>query len=106
MPKRKPLITFAGQIGQRLRRAREACGLSGAALAGRLGVSPQRYNNYETGDIVLPPDIAVAIFQLLRIGPEYLYLGQHVLLPAEIREALESSESPPRSNPRAASREG
>jgi transcriptional regulator with XRE-family HTH domain len=85
--KRKPQ-GFAGVIGARLKRAREAYGISATALAERIGISPQRLNNYETGDIVLPPDIAVAIFQAIDIGPEYLYLGRDVLLPDQVRKAL------------------
>jgi transcriptional regulator with XRE-family HTH domain len=79
-------MTFAGEVGVRLRMAREANKLTGTALAIRLGVSPQRLNNWETGDIVLPPEIAVAIFRELRIGPEYLYLGDDLRLPGDVRD--------------------
>lgn len=92
MAKKRPM-TFAGEVGARLRAVREATGMTGTALALRIGVSPQRYNNWETGDIVLPPEIAVAIFRELRIDADYLYLADDTRLPGNIRDAVRAQRN-------------
>ena len=88
LEKVKKAKTFASEVGSRLKAVREASNLPANVLARRLGVTPQRYNNWETGDIVLPPEIAVILFRELRIDADYLYLGDAERLPAKVRDRL------------------
>jgi transcriptional regulator with XRE-family HTH domain len=49
MKGRPPAAALDRVIGQRLRRRREALGVTTAELADRVGVSPQQLHKYETG---------------------------------------------------------
>jgi transcriptional regulator with XRE-family HTH domain len=83
--------SFATEVGKRLKAARIAAGHGSAAVfAGKIGVSPQRYNNWETGDVVVPPEFVPRIFLLTRVDSNFLYLGDLSRLPGDILDKIEN----------------
>ena len=61
------------EIGHRIRRAREECGLQGKELASRVRVYPSTISRYERGDIKkIKIPIIEAIAKVLRVNPMWL----------------------------------
>lgn len=60
-------------FGTQMRSRREELGLSRAALADELGVSPSAISNYENGLSSPKEDILLRLFDALQIDPNYLY---------------------------------
>ena len=60
-----------GFVGERLREAREARGLTSASLASILGVTPAAMTQYENGDQTPRPEVMGAIASTLRIPPSF-----------------------------------
>lgn len=61
------------EIGHRIRRAREDCGLQGKELAARVRVYPSTISRYERGDIKkIKIPIIEAIAKVLRVNPMWL----------------------------------
>jgi transcriptional regulator with XRE-family HTH domain len=87
---------MAAEVGKRLAMAREATGYSQSELARRLGVSPARLNNWETGDAMLPPSFIPTLFLLTRIDSNYLYQGDLSRLPSELAAKLTIKDNPRR----------
>lgn len=88
----KPLHPYNVEVGQRLAAAREANEMKSVQLAGKLGVSQSRLSNWETGDAVFPPRYAAAAMRLLKIDPNYLYLGDLHGLPGWLQDKLLADE--------------
>ena len=66
----------AVEIGKRLRLVREALKMSQAALCRLAGISPQAWNNAETGDNLLTVPNAVKLCRVTGVTLDYLYRGQ------------------------------
>lgn len=62
-----------GFIGDRLREAREARGISGIALADMLGVTRQAVSQYETGSATPAPDVLDRISRVLNIPERFFW---------------------------------
>jgi len=75
-------------IGCRLKELREALGLRQAQFAERVGLSATTYNNYEVG--LSRPDIenALRIARALRVGLDWIYLGQERQVPQDIYDLI------------------
>jgi transcriptional regulator with XRE-family HTH domain len=71
-----------------LRATREALGLSGAALARDLGISPQRYNHWETGKH--PPEVhlMLRLRQIHQIPLDWVYAGDTSALPPRLLQSF------------------
>lgn len=77
-------MSFAEQMKTR----RKELGLSRAALAARLGVSPSAISNYENGVSAPKEDVLLRVFDVLEVEPNYLFRDSFkardsVLSPAE-----------------------
>ena len=69
---------MAEQVGDRIRKARRRCGLSGAELARRLGVDRQHLYAVEHGKIKDPGVAIVAkITEVLDVSADYIVSGRH-----------------------------
>jgi len=67
---------MAEQIGDRIRRARRRCGVSGAELARRIGVNRQHLNAIERNTIEGPSATLVArVADVLNVSADYLLSG-------------------------------
>ena len=73
----KMRLGTTGFVGQRLKEAREARGLSGVDLADMLGVKPQTIYAYQGGDATPSPQIMQAIGE--RLGFPVAYFMRHAL---------------------------
>lgn len=78
-------------IGQRIRAAREAAGISQTELAERIGVRAHTMWRYEAGRMRPGPDALVGIAKAVGVTPEYLLTGETAL--AESRIEYEVPES-------------
>lgn len=86
---------FHVAVGARLAAARKAAdGMEQAELADRIGASPQALNNWETGLALLPPRMALPIFQVLGIDPNYLYMAREDTLPGNIAAGISRKKRP------------
>jgi len=76
-----PLSHLSDGTDERLRATRNALGLSGVELARQLGVSPQRYNHWETGKH--PPEVhtMLRLRQIHRVPLDWIYAGDTDALP-------------------------
>lgn len=75
-------------MAERLRLTREAMGWSQAELCRRSGISPQIWNNAETGDNRISVDEAIKLCRTTGVTLDWIYRGSRVLLPAVISDAL------------------
>lgn len=64
-------------FGQQLRARRESLGLSRAALADRLGITPSAIGNYETGISFPKEEVLLRLFNALRTDPNQLFSGSY-----------------------------
>jgi transcriptional regulator with XRE-family HTH domain len=64
------------KIGERLLRFRQEKKLSQAEFAGRLGVSPGAYKNYERGDREIPASVLLALHQEFEVDPLWLITAE------------------------------
>ncbi len=62
-----------GFIGDRLREAREARGLSGSAVAELLGLNRGSAGKYERGDVFPSPEVVARLSDLLRVPPSFFF---------------------------------
>lgn len=62
-------------MGQRLAFARAASGLNQIDFAGKLGLSPRAFANYERGEREMPAMVLKALAEILRIDPLWMLLG-------------------------------
>src|SRR5580765_960232 len=66
----------AVEIGKRLRLVREALKMSQTALCRLAGITPQAWNNAETGDNLLTVPNAAKLCRMTGITMDYIYRGQ------------------------------
>lgn len=62
-------------MGARLARVRANSGLNQIDFAGRIGIHPRAYANYERGERELPAMVIQAVVEALRIDPLWLLSG-------------------------------
>ena len=75
-------------IGRRLVAVRRARGWTSGALATTLGLSPQRWHNYEQGYTTVPPDILGRLWQVTGATSDYILFGRTDGLPSELAALL------------------
>lgn len=75
-------------IGNRLAYVRIARGLTAGALAQALQISPQRWNTYEQGRSVPPPDVLSKIWQVTGATSDYVLFGRVDGLPTDLYNRL------------------
>jgi len=85
--------TSKSAIGERLAAIRKARGLTFGALAQAIDISPQRWNNYEQGRSVPPPDVLSKLWQVTGATSDYVLFGRMDGLPAELYRMLMENES-------------
>lgn len=79
----------AVEIGKRLRLIREALKMSQTALCWLAEISPQAWNNAETGDNLLTVTNAVALCRVTGVTMDWIYRGQITsALPAVMLEEI------------------
>jgi len=71
-------------IGTRLAKVRKTLGRSQSALAEVLGMSSQRYNNYELGRTQPPPPVLAQIWRLTGATSDYILFGNESGLPFDL----------------------
>ncbi|MBS0437640.1 MAG: helix-turn-helix transcriptional regulator [Proteobacteria bacterium] len=62
-------------MGDRLARVRAISGLNQADFAGRIGIHPRAYANYERGERELPATVVKAVAEELKVDPLWLLSG-------------------------------
>jgi predicted transcriptional regulator/transcriptional regulator with XRE-family HTH domain len=75
-------------VGERLRRLRAEHGLTQAALAVRLRLSPSYVNQIERDQRPMPPDVLTRLCEALEVGPGYFADAGYLRQVGELREAL------------------
>lgn len=81
-------------IGRRIALARRALDLKQVTVAERVGVSPQRWNNYETGRRPLDTMAAIRFSNLYGVPLDFIYRDDWTKLPHEIAAYIERNRSP------------
>ncbi len=77
-------------LGQQMKTRRQELGLSRAALAERLGLSPSAISNYENGISSPKEEVLLRLFDVLEVEPNYLFQDSFsarngALSPAEVQ---------------------
>lgn len=86
---------MAVEVGRRLRWSRLALGHMRLApklqkdFADSLGLTKSKYNNYETGYVMLAPDVAVRIYGKYGISLNWLYAADETWLPGPLQDAID-----------------
>lgn len=65
------------QIAERIKEIREISGISAETLAGKLGISPDVYQNYEKGDTDIPVGIIFNISEIFNVELSVLLGGDN-----------------------------
>lgn len=78
--------------GVRITAIRETRGITQAALADLLGVSSQRYGQYEIGRSQMPADIIGKLWQITGATADYILMGRMEGLPHELAQKLVAAE--------------
>ena len=83
----------AVEIGRRLKLVREALKMSQTALCRLASISPQAWNNAETGDNFLTVPNAVKLCRVTGITMDWIYRGQITsALPAVMLEEIQKQQ--------------
>jgi transcriptional regulator with XRE-family HTH domain len=86
----------AVEIGKRLKLVREALKMSQTALCRLASISPQAWNNAETGDNLLTVPNAVKLCRVTGVTMDWIYRGQITsALPAVLLEAIQKLQRTP-----------
>ena len=97
----------AVEIGKRLRLVREALKMSQTALCRLAGITPQAWNNAETGDNLLTVPNAEKLCRVTGVTMDWIYRGQIAsALPAVLLEEIQKRQMQPRSPTRRPRRAG
>jgi transcriptional regulator with XRE-family HTH domain len=89
--------TSTEAVAERLRLTREASGMKQAAFCRLVGVTPQAWNNYETGARRISLDQAIRICAVTGVTLDWIYRGLSANLPMEMAsKILALQEQPPR----------
>lgn len=84
--------TSTKAIGKRLGAVREVRGWAQSYAAQIVGLSPQRWGNYERGLNVPPPDVLAKWWQLTGATSDYTLFGRMDGLPLDLAQALLDAE--------------
>lgn len=84
------LDTSVQAIARRLRAARMTSGLSQKDFAESVGLKKTTYNSQEVKGAPSPA-VLNYLYRNHRIGPNFIYLGEFLPLPGDVRIALEAS---------------
>lgn len=88
-----PDAASAVEIGKRLRLLREALKMSQTALCRLAGITPQAWNNAETGDNLLTVPNAVKLCRVTGATMDWIYRGQiQSALPAIMLEEIQRQQ--------------
>jgi len=83
----------AVEIGKRLRLVRQALNMSQTALCRLADISPQAWNNAETGDNFLTVPNAVKLCRVTGVTMDWIYRGQITsALPAVMLEEIQRQQ--------------
>lgn len=80
--------TSKQSIGDRLYAVREARGFLRQAFIDVLGISAQRWSNYETGKTIPPPDILAKVWQVTGATSDFVLFGRYDGMPFELVEPV------------------
>lgn len=81
-------------VASRLKFLRLHFRMSQAQFAPTVGATPKQYNNWETGDQMMPLVYAVRINERYGISMDFVYLGRFHALPSDIADAWIRSTDP------------
>jgi transcriptional regulator with XRE-family HTH domain len=83
--------TSIAEIGRRLELTRRALGLTQVMMGRLVGAisSGQAWGNYEAGNRRISIDHALALSRTLGVSLDWVYQGQMVNLPPELREKIQ-----------------
>ena len=87
--------TSVTEVAARLQLTREALKLSQAALCRMAGISPQAWNNAETGDNRISVDEAMKLCRVTGVTLDWIYRGNRTLLPSIVLEEIVRREGRP-----------
>lgn len=79
-------------IGSRLVALRMARGWTSATIARAIGVSAQRWNNYERGLNVPPPDLLAKLWQISGVSADYVLFGRMDGMSLELIQAIKGAQ--------------
>src|SRR5580765_1894274 len=86
-------VSSAVEIGKRLKLVREALKMSQTALCRLASISPQAWNNAETGDNLLTVPNAVKLCRVTGVTMDWIYRGQITsALPAVMLEEIQRQQ--------------
>lgn len=71
-------------VAERLKLLREALGVDQAEMARQTGISPQAWNNAETGDNRIGLENANKVRARYQVGLDFIYHGDFRALPSEL----------------------
>lgn len=94
MEKRRPIDTLV-EVGERLKKVREALNLSQINLCNQINVATNTYNQWEKGRVLLDPLAAVRFAKIHGVTLDYLYRGDFSGLPYYIVKSIEKGKSYP-----------
>lgn len=83
------------EIGERLRRIRDAKKMNQATFCRLVKIEQQAWNNYERGARRISLDQALKVCQFTGATLDYIYRGIEASLPYELAVALQSVEQAP-----------
>lgn len=79
-------------IGARLVAVRKARAFTAGGLATALGLSPQRWFNYENGNTNIPPDVLARLWQVTGATSDFVLFGRMDNLPTELAALLRAAD--------------
>ena len=82
------MVSTVDEIASRLRRLRTALGMSQADLCRRIGVAPNRWNQYETGERRITVEVAGKLEDAFGVTLDFVYLGKEAGLPVRIVDQI------------------
>lgn len=88
--------TSMAAIGRRLQITREALGMSQVAICQLTKISPQTWNNAETGRQRLGLDSALEVSRVTGVALDWIYRGNEELLPRRIAEYIAKPKDDPK----------
>lgn len=80
-------------IGERLSNVRVARGWNQLVLAREMGISTQRWNNYEMGKSFPPPDILARFWQVTGATSDYVLFGRYEGMAYELATKIREVEA-------------